>query len=361
MSLSNTCQCVDWNAAARAANAILKDVHRVDVEKQLDPLDFEDYVSLVVALARKLEDKTAPIEREKISEAIKVLDADWENMTQEQIDRVFAEAEAKLEETGSRVAKIAALVLGVSLLALARNTRRNARRAYDLEDQPAKLSEDQKETVSAIADVTAWILLEYQRRLKLTNKRMLEAAAAGVKRGLTNAEISRQMKEIAEKFGINYSPSYWLVVADNLSNRVRNYVSLTLFKEANITKYRFVAVMDERTTLECRMLNDTIFDVESGLERYNDLFEKSATDPFALEKTMPFVKRRKAEGGATELYVTDSSGDDVVIGVNTDSGVGTEGATGTYKNVLTPEQLQSLGVAVPPIHHGCRSSIFPVV
>ena len=356
---SSSCQCVDWDAAAEAADALLKNVHRLDILKQLDPLDFDDYVSLVASQARSLGTKTKPIEEKHIEAALKKLDVDWQNLSDEEIAEVISAAEEELEKTANPVALAATLVLGASLLSFAKSTLNNARKTYELSNTPAKLTPSQRSDIAEIADVTAWTILEYERRLRRTRMSILDTVRQGIRDGLSSPQITESLKEITEKFGINYTPAYWTVVADNLSNRVRNYVSLSLFSAAGITKYVFVAVMDERTTIECRMLNGTIFDVQEGLDRYQRLFEKSETDPLALEKTLPFVKRRRVQG-TTELYVTDSSGDDIVIGVNTVSGVGEEGVVGKYKNVLSPQELQDLGVAVPPIHHGCRSSILPV-
>ena len=43
------CGCVDWDEAARAADALLLHVHRVEIEKALDPLKPKDFTAIVAS------------------------------------------------------------------------------------------------------------------------------------------------------------------------------------------------------------------------------------------------------------------------------------------------------------------------
>lgn len=348
-----------WWTAAVAAAALLKDVHNYEFEKALDPLKEEDYVSLVASLATKLRSTSSRDEKRGLEQALKILDVDWPSLSEQQRENVLALAEEALEQTKSKAIPVILTTLAVGLLMFGRRVKRSVVGTHKL-DTSKNLSDEQERIIDTVSEVSPWLALEYERRSSRVGKAILAAVTEGVQQGKTSAQINAEIQEIAPKFGLSYNDNYWLLVADNLLNRVRSYVSLSTFKKVGITKYRFEAVMDERTTLECRMLHGTIFDVDAGLSKYQELFNKSVTDPMALEEVMPFVKRRKVPGGATELYVTDSAGRNTTIGVNTVSGLGQEGAVGSYKNVLPPEELEALGVAVPPIHHGCRSSIIPV-
>jgi SPP1 gp7 family putative phage head morphogenesis protein len=350
---------VNWAEAANAAASLLLDIHSYRIEKALDPLEEAGYVSLVASLAEKLKSSASKTERKNIEAAIKLLDVDWTSLSDKEKSDVLVLVEEQLEETSSQAIPLILAAIGVGLIAFGRKTRGSLVETHGLKT-PKGLSETQESVIDAVSEIGPWLALEYERRLSRVSRDVRAIIDAGLKQGKTAAEIHAELSAVVPKFGLSYNDNYWLLVADNLMNRVRSYVSLSTFKKVGITKYRFTAVMDERTTIECRMLHGTIFDVEAGLSKYQDLFAKSATDPMALEKVMPFVKRRKAAGGATELYVTDAAGNDVTIGVNTLSGVGQEGATGAYKDVLSPDELEALGVAVPPIHHGCRSAIIPV-
>ena len=69
-----------YAAGADSAEAILRDIYLVDVAKTLDPLDKDDFMSIVRRLSRALRAVAAPAAEEALRRALERLDVDWPHL-----------------------------------------------------------------------------------------------------------------------------------------------------------------------------------------------------------------------------------------------------------------------------------------
>ena len=65
-----------WTRGVLAAEEILEKVHRAPVQKQLDPLDPEDFLVMVERLAASMRGPTGTIEAGAVRRALRALDVD---------------------------------------------------------------------------------------------------------------------------------------------------------------------------------------------------------------------------------------------------------------------------------------------
>ena len=350
------CGCVDWDEAARAADALLRDVHRIEIEKALNPLDPKDFISIVASVSRDLAKVAGPIEKRHLDRALKALDVDWVNASTAQIDNAVKAANLAVRNTSTLAAPAITRTLKPKMMRTSRATRRNAVRKYKFKITP-RFDKQSQDVVNGISNIQSWVTDEYGKRAAMISLNAEQLIQDGLAKGLRSEEITKDIATMGQRIGITQSPTYWRIVSDNLLNRARSFAHLGSIQDAGVERFIFEAVMDERTTVECRMLHGKVFTVSAGMGRLSQFNKQGRANPMLAETVTPFVKRRRLANGEIELYVDPPGSQRTVIGVNVDSAVGRADAVGTYRNVASPAALEAAGVTVPPIHHGCRSTI----
>lgn len=116
---------------------------------------------------------------------------------------------------------------------------------------------------------------------------------------------------------------YWRGLAATVATRARSFGALSAFEQHGGTRYEYVNPDDERTSEVCRRLNGTSFTVKGALDLRQRLLE--APDPKAWKAISPWPRPRDLEH-----------------------------PDGT---MLDPAALQAKGIAWPPLHFHCRSTI----
>jgi SPP1 gp7 family putative phage head morphogenesis protein len=356
LSEHSGCGCVDWDEAARAADALLLHVHRIELEKALDPLKPKDFTAIVAAVARDLSKVTGPIEKRHLAKAMQALDLDWNKATIPQMTAAVKAANLAVRQTSVLAAPAITRTLNPRVLRTGKATRRSAMRKYKLKITP-RFDKQSQDVVKGIANIQSWVTDEYGRRGAMIALNAEQLIQDGLAKGLRSDEITKDIAAMGQRVGIAQSPVYWRLVSDNLLNRTRSFAHLGSIQDAGIDRFVFEAVMDERTTPECRMLHGKVFTVASGMGRLSQFSKQGRANPMLAETATPFVKRRRLANGELELYVQPPGAAKTVIGVNVSSAVGLKDTVGTYRNVASPAALEAAGVTVPPIHHGCRSTI----
>lgn len=111
---------------------------------------------------------------------------------------------------------------------------------------------------------------------------------------------------------------YWRTVANAAVSRAYHYGVVRGGMLAGYTGYRFVAVIDQRTTLQCRSYNGTEF----WLADVSDLVERiaAAEGPDEIRQVAPWTSESEFRG-------------------------------------LSEQEIRSRGPVIPPLHGGCRSTI----
>ncbi|MEM7494930.1 MAG: minor capsid protein [Myxococcota bacterium] len=143
---------------------------------------------------------------------------------------------------------------------------------------------------------------------------------------------------------------YWSLVGSAWLNTARNRVNLDTYHDAGITRYRILAVMDERTSPVCAALNGTVFSVADQLEREERACRAETLDE--LRAVSPWLHARDGKDGKPETVGFRGPGHKFVAVARR------EGKT--FSRLDSPDKLQRLGVGMPPYHARCRTTVVPV-
>lgn len=355
----DVCCPVDWAAARRAAAALLSGA-KVDLYKALDPLKDDDFILLAQQLADQLDALAGPPTKKAVQSVLRGLDVDFANLSTPQATELARAANLALRDIPRKVMpKISgeiragmAEMVGSTKVAVARSHNWSINTSLDAVDERMAL---------AMGNIGTWVTDEFNRRADMFSQGTSRVIQQGLAEGLRNEDIARNLKLLGEKTHVRRSENYWRLVATNASNRARNYGHIRSMVDAGVSSYRYSAVMDKRTSMECRSLDGTVFPVSAAVKAYNDLEFQTQNNPSAVESVMPFVRRRSLGNGVTELFVEPPGSGRTVIAQAIGSAVGTADVRGTFTNMLGPQGLAAAGVIVPPIHHGCRSTLVPEI
>ena len=116
------------------------------------------------------------------------------------------------------------------------------------------------------------------------------------------------------------SVPYWRVVANAATSRSYHYGLLKAAQFQGFRGYEFKAIIDEKTTDICRSLDGKVWSIASALNKYEQV--AGSDDPDEVKRVFPWTKFQDVQG-------------------------------------LSVEELQSMGVMVPPLHGNCRSTLTP--
>ena len=142
-------------------------------------------------------------------------------------------------------------------------------------------------------------------------------------------------------------------------NRARTHTQLHGYRQAGIGRYVFSAVMDERTTDICRMMDGKIFGVEDSLRSYEAVEADSRFD--AIKDHQPWVRSRRSrdEGVESDLFLRQRDGQEVLVGQVVRSSRQVD-RPGHFQSTMDSGTLASFGICQPPLHGMCRSTIQPL-
>ena len=154
-------------------------------------------------------------------------------------------------------------------------------------------------------------------------------------------EIPMTRKAYATYLGKNMpevvaNKNYWEVFSSNALNRARSRSLGQTFLENDIERYEVVAIIDERTSEICRMMDGTVMEVRKMVEKYKQIDE--ASDPEEVKDIFKW-------GASDSNGVYIKNGEDKVY----------------LKGNLTGDDLQAMGLDAPPYHGRCRSTVSPIL
>lgn len=357
MITSGCCGSVDWAAAAEAADELLKSYYKLDIFKALDPLDDADFLVIVQQLSTKLSKITGPLETAAVRTAMNNLDFDLTTATSAQIARYSQAVNLAIRSVPQEALPALVGTMKKDLSKTVRGTKVRSRQKYSWRIDTS-LDKQDEAIVNSLSKLRTWVTDEYGKRASMASQGIEQIIGAGVRDGLRADDIAVSLRELGQQVAINQSKNYWRIVAMNAVNRARNYGHIRSMDDAGIEAYVFTAVMDERTTEECRMLDGKRFPVQGALQRFAQLELETQSDSEAAQRVMPFVQRAQV-GGVTQLFVQPPGGARTVLGEVVQPGFGQADTRGVYRNVLDPGQIMAAGAAVPPLHHLCRSTLLP--
>lgn len=162
-------------------------------------------------------------------------------------------------------------------------------------------------------DTLYWIGNYFSDTLGAEIKGVCEAAFS---EGLGRAELGAALRD---KFGqqIKRSDSYWKGLAATNINRARCFGGVTAMEAANVNEYEIIAMMDERTSPICRMMNGKIFTIKDAV-KLRDAAISSKT-PEEFKAAHPWIP-----------YATAKS--------------------------IPDDKLAASGLSLPPYHFYCRTT-----
>ena len=139
-------------------------------------------------------------------------------------------------------------------------------------------------------------------------------------------ELKKQMPDLMKQKG------HYKTVVGQVLNNSRSYSNMRYYSDAGIERYQVLAIIDERTSSQCKYMDGTILEVKKTLDNYK-LFDKA--------KSIEDVKN-------VNPWIDFSDGMLSVKG---------KALTGD----LTGEDLQAMGLNASPYHSGCRTTVIPVL
>lgn len=136
--------------------------------------------------------------------------------------------------------------------------------------------------------------------------------------------------EVPARFAGNLD-NYNTIQTSNVAGRVRNFGHMTAMGEANVERFRFTAVMDERTSEVCQEMDGREFSVAYAVARLEQIAE--ADSPEAFKELAPWPKN------ANQLIEI----------------------AGTGSQAEQNARLEAAGFQFPPLHGMCRSLVEQVL
>ena len=235
-------------------------------------------------------------------------------LTPEKIDMVMKSLEYHLGPTmaASTAEKVAALVAAAYM-----HGREEFARELNIEVSLNQVDERAKELLTQ--HTIYWAGNYYSEQLDEAIAGTVRELA--IEQGLGREEVGKALKEMLGEQFKGRSDAYWRGLAANAITRARNMGAIESMVEAEITEYEVLAVMDERTSAICREMNGRIIKVEQAVRLRNALLD--AKSPEDVKKIAPWLKLEDIRGKPT----------------------------GTLP----------VGMAFPPYHFHCRSTVVPRV
>lgn len=311
----------------------------------LDPLDDKDFVIIIGRIAEALSQQTERQDAKALRDALDLLDVNWALLSPAAIDRLIAAARAVLARSVDKVVPRTSPIFTAAALAVIPATRARviARDKLGLDRRLTEL--DQRTGQALLRQQGLFIRDEYGRRSDAAASRVRAIVNAAVDRGLSQDEITALLVEDVTLAQLGRAKAYWEVLGTAFANRARTTTQLTAYEEAGVETYRFVAVLDHRTTDICRYLNGKIFRVSNALARLRKAEELEDAD--AIRDELPWVHTRVVDGRKGVYFERRG----------TSRRVAYVDDRGEFTDALSDEQLEAAGVCVPPLHVHCRSTI----
>jgi SPP1 gp7 family putative phage head morphogenesis protein len=341
-----------YGAGADAAEDLLRDVYRV--EKVLDPLDQGDFMSIVRRLSRSLRGVARPAEDAALRRSLERLDVDWPNLTPQARDQVVRAARQALGAVEAQVLPQVEHAFEVEADRVVGAARRSTVRRFGLRIGADLTGTDERIAKFVRESQGNFVRDEYGRRREGFTARAKDIVAAGVEQGLGRDDIVKDLSEAMAREAFDRSRDYWEVVSMVFTNRARTYTQLGAFEEAGVERYRFEAVLDEVTSEVCRFMHGKVFTVGRAADRFREV--ERARNPERIRDVQPFVQVG-ADGEGNQVLFYERGGRRRAVARVDEPAVGERDEVGRYSRALSPGQLEAAGVAVPPLHGRCRSTI----
>lgn len=324
------CSDADLILAMAATDSVLTSILKVDIPDELVEIaKIESNLTKGVVSNFKKAGRTALKKGLKEFEAIAAA-----NPTESQVKQFLSIIEKEL--TGVGKAQAPAIAAATKLIYQV--TKGKLSNKLKL---AATLTLQDTQTINVLAkDHLFWVGNSYNAALRknLNNTVANEVIA----KGLGKKEAGKKLRDIVEKKmglvapvngGERAVDAYFAGLGRVIANRAQNFSRLATFQIAGFTRYRIIAIMDQRTSAICREMDGRVFTVDQGVQSMEA--QLGAKNPSQVKSIAPWMS------AADVRRLLKDAGQSPTAKVN-------EGSAKT---------LADAGVALPPYHGHCRTWI----
>jgi len=273
------------------------------------------------------EGKLLPYEKD----LIEVLLVEWGTASKKATDNAIKlimakHSEFSFEEVESLVAAIGSKLNGSLVTGVKKSMPPIMKAAYNLAktkvaakfDLPSIWSAADKAAVDWLTNHHLyWVGTYFDKNL---SDKLTASVAAGMQEGLGRQAIGNRLADFFNDYpGVGSKPdAYWRGLAANGMNRSRNFGQLASYEELAVQYLEIVAIIDERTSPVCILLNGKIIPLSAATSQRNRLM--AAESPEDVKTIAPWVSAASLKG-------------------------------------MDSNQIVNQGVAMPPYHFNCRTTV----
>jgi hypothetical protein len=319
----------------------------------LGRLGYDDAINKFTRDALKA---TAPEDRAALGKAMRAAEQDWAKINAAEREAAAKAVGETQREAGPAVGAAAGPIIAANVETMIGRASADTAKLLSRRGSRALTPTDKIVVQFARDSQTQFVADEYGRRADRFSALSRTIVAKGLGEGLDSHEIARSLQTSLQQVGVDRGLWYWRMIASVQMSRARSYGQLRSFRDAGIERCIFTAVLDEKTTEQCRFLDKQIFSVGRALDR----FERTAKleDPADLFDLQPFMRMGKAADGKGILYFM-AGGSKHSVALVDKAGYGASDRVGEYTPLMSSEQLQDAGLCTPPLHELCRSILLP--
>lgn len=330
----------------------------IEVEKQLDPLDASDFITLVEQFSRRIQGQSRPLEIDAVDAALGALDVDWGNLSNRQRDAAVKAANTAIRNLGEVVPPRLEATFTNTTRSFVRRQKRSIRRKFELNIAGTFTEADERVIQQAIRNQGNFVTNFFGERALAVENTARTVVANGLEEGLGTDAIAANLQRAVPAQVLGRTPSYYTVIANSFLNRSRTTTNLGGFAEAQIPQWQFEAVLDRQTTDQCRFLHEKTFPVGAARQRIAQT--DAARDPIAAVKNEePWMRVAQDENGERVLFTETLDGTRTVIARVAESAVGRADEVGRFVQVVADSRIMTMGIPMPPLHGRCRSTVVP--
>ncbi len=323
--------------------------------KALDPLKPKDFVTLCERFARTLWRLADPDETRATNAALKTLDLDWGALTLAQRDRALDAAKVAMQAAQAGVLPRLDLEFEARAVKIAEGTRLTAQRRWKLDIEPELSTFDETVAEFVRKSNLMFVTDEFGRRSDGFTDRAREIVAKGLEDGLDRNAIGADLKAaLGPEATLGKRRGYWTTVSAAFAGRARSATLVSSFADAKIKTYRIQAMMDERTSACCRLLNGRTFVVKDARQQLAETV--ALTDPDDIKAAMPWIQEGTDDDGQAIMYVKQRDGSRLTVAEIAKPAFGRD-EVGTYRNAMSNADLVAAGIQAPPYHGRCRTTL----
>lgn len=313
----------------------------------------------IKSIARRLSNSLRSTIKEPGRRAVErflgTLDVKFSEISATQLDQVFKRARSHLATmAGPDLLKAWAKDVTVVVESAHEKIKQSMKLSFFPSINPSLL-QPEKDAARQIGDMAGFWARDSMGRI---NDRTTLAArkiiASGLKEGLGNADIARNLRKNIPDLYEMRTGQYSETVANVAVQRARTGAQLTTYEQAGVQVLEIQAVLDERTTEQCRFMDGQIIEVADARAVYDAGI--NVANPEDIASVNPFIEERR-DKRTGERWLQTANG--AKLATIDRSGKGTLDDRGSMRQHISSKGFGKAGIGMPPYHFRCRTYTVP--